>query len=318
MRPTKNKKGKEKDQGRAWDDWQKYVRRETQRLKGKSSGQVVSVKFADQATQQTTQQNPPAKQEASSNPEDLTRPHEFEGRRPPVPGVPREEAVQVSDDEIGKTVRPFTVSDYRNIRPLASPDLFETSNEPDDGGVATDVTEVVMIEEIIEIDEDIPIGESVEPLVTDEEIESASADLVPTEVIKQAPPKKVKEIELKDTQTDKHKSRKKKDSHDGELELFGSVSDRQTITRQRLARKSKIDREELIDKLLDPVISLEEAATLIGVCKTTLRRYTNSGELECIRTPGQQRRFKLSQVLEFVKTREGEQKTRKSRKKKVE
>ena len=58
------------------------------------------------------------------------------------------------------------------------------------------------------------------------------------------------------------------------------------------------------------MISLEEASTLIGVCKTTVRRYTNRDELECLRTPGRQRRFKLSQVLEFVKKREQEGKSR--------
>jgi excisionase family DNA binding protein len=112
----------------------------------------------------------------------------------------------------------------------------------------------------------------------------------------------------------KGKKNSKKGS-DGELELFGSVSEHQVVSRQRLTRRSRVDREELIEKLLDPVISLEEAATLIGVCKTTVRRYTNQNQLECLRTPGQQRRFKLSHVLEFVKRREDVQKSRKGRKK---
>lgn len=62
----------------------------------------------------------------------------------------------------------------------------------------------------------------------------------------------------------------------------------------------KQKREDLIEELLDPVVSLEEAATILNVCKTTVRRYTNQGLLECIRTPGNQRRFKLSTILNFV------------------
>ena len=62
-------------------------------------------------------------------------------------------------------------------------------------------------------------------------------------------------------------------------------------------------RNKLIDELLDPTISLEEAAILIGVHKGTVRRYTNAGKLKCLRTPGNQRRFKLSYVTEFIEER---------------
>jgi excisionase family DNA binding protein len=51
---------------------------------------------------------------------------------------------------------------------------------------------------------------------------------------------------------------------------------------------------------LDPLLTLRETATLLGVCPTTVRRYTNRGKLAHIRTGGNQRRFRLSHVLEFM------------------
>jgi excisionase family DNA binding protein len=62
----------------------------------------------------------------------------------------------------------------------------------------------------------------------------------------------------------------------------------------------KESREELIGRLLDPPLTLEETARLIGVCPTTVRRYTNRGWLAHYRTPGNQRRFRLSAVLTFL------------------
>lgn len=56
-------------------------------------------------------------------------------------------------------------------------------------------------------------------------------------------------------------------------------------------------REEIIHRLLDPELSVHEAAALLNVSKATLRRYTDSGKLACYRTAGGQRRFKLSAVL---------------------
>lgn len=62
----------------------------------------------------------------------------------------------------------------------------------------------------------------------------------------------------------------------------------------------KETREDLIYRLLDPSLTLEEAARLLGVCPTTVRRYTNKGLLHHYRTPGNQRRFRLSDVLTFL------------------
>jgi excisionase family DNA binding protein len=59
-------------------------------------------------------------------------------------------------------------------------------------------------------------------------------------------------------------------------------------------------REDLVRRLLDPQLTLEEAARVLGVCPTTVRRYTNRGMLHCHRTPGNQRRFRMSDVLQFL------------------
>ena len=60
------------------------------------------------------------------------------------------------------------------------------------------------------------------------------------------------------------------------------------------------NRKELFEKLSNPIISIENTATLLGVVKTTVRRWTNKGKLKCIRTPGGQRRFYLQDILEFI------------------
>ena len=59
-------------------------------------------------------------------------------------------------------------------------------------------------------------------------------------------------------------------------------------------------RGDLITRLLDPPITLEEAARILDVCPTTVRRYTNRGVLKHFRTAGNQRRFRLSDVLSFM------------------
>lgn len=60
------------------------------------------------------------------------------------------------------------------------------------------------------------------------------------------------------------------------------------------------NREQLIERLLDPTLTLSETATLLSVCPTTVRRYTKRGVLNCFRTPGNQRRFRLSDVISFM------------------
>ena len=58
-------------------------------------------------------------------------------------------------------------------------------------------------------------------------------------------------------------------------------------------------REDLLRRLVDPTLTLEETARILEVCPTTVRRYTNRGILSHERSAGNQRRFKLSSVLEF-------------------
>lgn len=62
----------------------------------------------------------------------------------------------------------------------------------------------------------------------------------------------------------------------------------------------KESRTELIRRLIDPVLTLAEVSRLLGVCPATVRRYTNRGWLEHHRTPGGQRRFRLSGLVRFV------------------
>lgn len=69
---------------------------------------------------------------------------------------------------------------------------------------------------------------------------------------------------------------------------------------RRTSRQPAESREEMIQRLLDPVLTIHEAAALLGVCTTSIRRYTNRGVLKCFRTPGNQRRFRLSDVLDFM------------------
>lgn len=69
-------------------------------------------------------------------------------------------------------------------------------------------------------------------------------------------------------------------------------------------RVKKETREEFLQRLLDPVLTLQEVARLLNVCPMTVRRYTNKGILPCFRTAGNQRRFRLSDVLRFIEMRE--------------
>jgi excisionase family DNA binding protein len=68
----------------------------------------------------------------------------------------------------------------------------------------------------------------------------------------------------------------------------------------------KESRAGLIERLLDPPLTLEEAARILNVCPTTVRRYTNRGILKHFRTAGNQRRFKLSDVLAFMESQLGQ------------
>lgn len=79
-------------------------------------------------------------------------------------------------------------------------------------------------------------------------------------------------------------------------------------------RRFKESRLALIERLLDPTLSLEDTARLLNVCPATVRRYTNRGLLRHHRTKGDQRRFRLSDVLAFMEAQQsGEIEDRASR-----
>ncbi len=62
-------------------------------------------------------------------------------------------------------------------------------------------------------------------------------------------------------------------------------------------------REEIIRRLLDPELTVHEAAAVLNLSKATLRRYTDQGKLSCRRTAGGQRRFRLSDILALLERR---------------
>lgn len=72
------------------------------------------------------------------------------------------------------------------------------------------------------------------------------------------------------------------------------------VTSNYYGKGFKESRKELIQRILDPELSLEEVARLLGVCPATVRRYTNRGWMEHHRTKGGQRRFRLGDVVRFV------------------
>lgn len=69
--------------------------------------------------------------------------------------------------------------------------------------------------------------------------------------------------------------------------------------RKPRAQAAAAIRQGIVDRLLDPVLTLAEVSVLLAVCKQSVRRYTDDGSLNCFRTPGNQRRFHLSDVLDF-------------------
>lgn len=79
------------------------------------------------------------------------------------------------------------------------------------------------------------------------------------------------------------------------------------IAQKYYTRGFKETRRQLIERLLDPTLTLEDTARVLGVCPTTVRRYTNRGVLPHHRTVGQQRRFRLSDVLAFLERQKNPQ-----------
>ena len=60
-------------------------------------------------------------------------------------------------------------------------------------------------------------------------------------------------------------------------------------------------REQLLERLRNPELSLHEASILLRVSRATVRRYADAGRLNCQRTPGGQRRFFLRDIEMFYR-----------------
>ncbi|HEY3248359.1 MAG TPA: helix-turn-helix domain-containing protein [bacterium] len=82
------------------------------------------------------------------------------------------------------------------------------------------------------------------------------------------------------------------------IDLGGTVPARKKGGRRPLTES----RDEIIHRLMDPVLTLHEAAAILNLSKATVRRYTEHGKLPCQRTAGGQRRFRLSDVLALLET----------------
>jgi excisionase family DNA binding protein len=54
------------------------------------------------------------------------------------------------------------------------------------------------------------------------------------------------------------------------------------------------------------VLSTRQVATLLGVGEATVKRWADAGEIECFRTPGGHRKFRLRDVTAFVQNRQYE------------
>ena len=83
------------------------------------------------------------------------------------------------------------------------------------------------------------------------------------------------------------------------IEFLTSFFD-DSVTANYYRGEFKESRNELLRRLLDPELTLEETSRLLGVCPATGRRYTNRKWLAHHRTRGGQRRFRLSDLVRFV------------------
>ncbi|MCK5570553.1 MAG: helix-turn-helix domain-containing protein [Spirochaetes bacterium] len=59
----------------------------------------------------------------------------------------------------------------------------------------------------------------------------------------------------------------------------------------------------LLDRELNRMLTITEAAELVGVSSTSLRRYANEGKIRVYRVgSGKHRRFRKRDVLEYLET----------------
>jgi len=88
--------------------------------------------------------------------------------------------------------------------------------------------------------------------------------------------------------------------HDAE-DVPIEVEDDAAALVQRRQRHRRETRGQLLERLLNPQISLHEASVLLRVCPATVRNYANAGLLPHVRTAGRQRRFYLRDVLNLLR-----------------
>lgn len=74
----------------------------------------------------------------------------------------------------------------------------------------------------------------------------------------------------------------------------------ETLVKQR-RRGTQETRRQLIARLENPELSLQEAAILLGVCRATVRTYCDEGLLRHTRTEGGQRRFHYLDIKDFLR-----------------
>lgn len=74
-------------------------------------------------------------------------------------------------------------------------------------------------------------------------------------------------------------------------------------TRQRIRPET---RQQMLERLTNPQISLHEASVILRKCPATVRHYCDAGYLPHVRTEGGQRRFYLRDVLTFLRARDAE------------
>jgi excisionase family DNA binding protein len=95
----------------------------------------------------------------------------------------------------------------------------------------------------------------------------------------------------------------------GRIAVVTAERDQRTLpidlpSRKKRSKAEEETREELLSRLLDPELTLAETAKVLDVCPATVRRYADRGTLPHHRTPGNQRRFKLTDVLDFLGRRD--------------
>ena len=71
--------------------------------------------------------------------------------------------------------------------------------------------------------------------------------------------------------------------------------------KQKRVRLKPESRDQLLERLRNPQLSLHEASILLRVSRATVRRYADAGRLQCLRTPGGQRRFYLRDIELFYR-----------------